>query len=118
MKCWRDLSKDCAEKDCPMWMTGFDLPENVDSDDLGLNDNMCALTINEKIGVFRQMLDMMESMESMDDATGIFDNEIFEVMEKVPKKSAKPKIPAAQGAKKKRPSTKNPQGKGKQLPIG
>ena len=115
MKCWRDLSKDCAENDCPMWMPGFDLLDNSDTDDLGLNDSMCALTINEKIGVFRQMLDLMESMN---DSPGIFDDEIFEVMEKVPKKSAGSKIPAAQGAKKPRPSTKNPQRKGKQLPIG
>jgi hypothetical protein len=116
MKCWRDLSKECAERDCPMWMARFDLPKYADAEELGLSENKCALVLNEKIGVFRQMVGLMDDMEAYSDD---FEDEIFDMMEAAGKKADKPKVPTAAGAKKPRLPAKNKgaEGKGKQLPL-
>ena len=113
MKCWRDLSKDCVENDCPMWMTGFNLSDIVEPEELGLNENKCALVYNEKIGVMKQMLDVVESMRCSSD---LFMEDFFGGMEPE-KKPAGPKPRKAQAAKKSRAPAKNPPVKGTQLPL-
>ena len=67
MKCWRDLSHECAGADCPMWMEGFDIPDIDDDDDLGLNDSRCALVLKEKIAIYRDMLEITDYFGNTDD---------------------------------------------------
>jgi hypothetical protein len=65
MLCWRDLTKKCVEEDCPMWMTNFELSDVVDPEEIGLNENKCALVFNEKLGVMKTMVGILNSMSSM-----------------------------------------------------
>lgn len=63
MKCWRDLSHDCAENDCPMWMEEFDLDELSGHQEMGIGDSRCAMVYREKIGVFMGLVEMMNSID-------------------------------------------------------
>lgn len=97
MLCWRDLTQKCAEEDCPMWMTRFDLSVVVEPEELGLNENKCALVFNEKLGVMKTMLDMVESMRCSSD---LLTEDLFSGIEPGTKKSAGPKLRTAPAAKK------------------
>jgi len=97
-----------------MWMTGFDLSDCMDMETIGLNENKCALVFNEKIGVMKQMLDVVESMNCSSD---LFAEDFFGGMETVPKKSDGPTFKAARVPKKPRTAKKSPKVKGKQLPL-
>jgi hypothetical protein len=71
MKCWRDLSHDCVENDCPMWMEGFsseDLARGTDS--FGLNESKCACVYKVKfefVQILAKLLTQMENDMDFDD---------------------------------------------------
>lgn len=60
MKCWRDLSQECAGSTCPMWMEGFEVPDIDEGSGIGLNQSKCALVIKEKIALYQGLIDMVE----------------------------------------------------------
>ena len=69
MKCWRDLSQECAESDCPMWMEEFDLDDLSGHQEMGIGDSRCAMVYREKIGVFMGLMEMMNTVDpGYDDA--------------------------------------------------
>jgi len=115
MLCWRDLTKNCAEEDCPMWMTRFELSDVVEPEEIGLNENKCALVFNEKLGVVRTMVEILNSMNSMpsfdpiDPGTG---------MEKRKLGAAVPKAQVGRHGTQGRKSKKSPSAKEKQMPLG
>ena len=112
MLCWRDLTKKCAEEDCPMWMTGFNPEDIADGDMIGLNGNLCALAVNEKLGVMRTMVDIIEFVDDLpfpfDDD---FDDEEPERIQKAPA----PKAGKARSGKPGRAQTKKPAGRPDQM---
>jgi len=86
MKCWRDLSHDCAKNDCPMWMEGFDLPTLGDGSGIGLNESKCAMVLKEKIALYQGLLDIMEFIE---DTEGLFDEDLSQMIDDAPRVSSR-----------------------------
>jgi hypothetical protein len=91
----------------PIWSYG----KSVAARDL--NDSRCAQVFNVKIGVFKQMLDLMESMSYSSD---FFNEDMLDLMGEAQKKSASPKMTAVlemkkpvSPAKKKQPGNAKPQ---------
>jgi len=116
MKCWRDLGKECAEKDCPMWMEDHDIDNFAANENLGLRGSSCAMVFREKMGVLQQMFDLMDTME---DLPALLDEEFLEMMTREKEKPARPKLPAGRPKKKPHsPARGKTTGTGKQLPIG
>gem|GEM_PF-3273502 len=116
MKCWRDLGKECAEKDCPMWMEGLDIDNFDANENLGLNGSRCALVFREKMEVLQQMFDLMDTIE---DLPSLLDEELLEMMTREKEKPARPKLPAGRPKKGPQSSSRGKTtGTGKQLPIG
>ncbi len=112
MLCWRDLTKKCAEEDCPMWMTGLDFSDFGDGDKIGLDRSRCALAVNEKLGVMRTMVDIIEFVDDLpfpfDDD---FDDEEPERIQKAPA----PKAGKTRSGKPGRAQTKKPAGRPDQM---
>jgi hypothetical protein len=114
MLCWRDLSKKCVEEDCPMWMNKFELVDVVDAESLGLNENKCAHVFNEKLGVMKKMVEIIESMDFL--PFSVPEN-LEEGREKRKHKAAVPKGPAARPGKPARKPRETPVVKEKQMPL-
>ncbi|MDD1704643.1 MAG: hypothetical protein LUP97_05380 [Methanoregula sp.] len=105
MLCWRDLTQKCAEEDCPMWMTRFDLSDVIEPEELGLNENKCAHVFNEKLGVMKTMIDMLESMRSTSD---LFPEDLRYGLEPGTKNPGGPANRTLKAAKKPRTPAKTP----------
>lgn len=78
MKCWRDLSLDCAGSECPMWMEGFEVPELDEGSGIGLNESKCALVMKEKIAVYQGLIDLVEIIEALKERS---DDELFRILD-------------------------------------
>jgi hypothetical protein len=67
MMCWRDLSHECAEENCPMWMGSLDI-EALDKDnEIGLNISKCAQVLREKVAFYGAMLELTDRSLDFDD---------------------------------------------------
>jgi hypothetical protein len=115
MLCWRDLTQKCAEEDCPMWMTRFDLSDVVEPEELGLNENKCALVFNEKLGVMKTMVEIIDSMDFL---PSLVPGNPGTGKEKRTRGAAVPKAPAARHGTQGRKSQKSPSVAEKQMPLG
>ncbi len=84
MKCWRDLSHDCVENDCPMWMEGF-APEDLarGTDSFGLNESKCACVYKEKFEFVQILAKLVTQMEDERDFDDDDDNIMDEVITKL-----------------------------------
>jgi len=81
MKCWRDLSHECAETNCPMWMDEDEIPDLVARSKRGMNRTKCILVYNEKINLFDSMLDIIGHVGDLDGSDDWFtDDEIRKVL--------------------------------------
>jgi len=115
MLCWRDLTKKCAEADCPMWMTGFELSDVVEPEDLGLNESKCAHVFNEKLGVMKTMVEIVDSMDFLPPFVPITPGT---GKEKRTRGTAVPNALVGRHGTPGRKSNKSPSAKEKQMPLG
>lgn len=77
MKCWRDLSHECAETDCPMWMDDDEIPDMLAKSKKGMNNTKCILVYNEKINLFDSMLDIIGQIGEPDDSLGWLTDDVI-----------------------------------------
>jgi len=78
MKCWRDLSQECAGSNCPMWMDGFDVPDLDEGSGIGLNESKCAMVLKEKIALYEGLMDIVEIIRDMEDRN---DEDFFRMLD-------------------------------------
>jgi hypothetical protein len=98
MKCWRNLSHECAGDNCPMWMEGFDLSTLGDDNGIGINESKCAMVLKEKTAIYRGLLDIMDFFEGAYEPS---DEDIAQMIDCFPRESSE------QGSRKKKDPRKN-----------
>lgn len=97
-----------------MWMIRFDLSDVVEPEELGLNENKCALVFNEKLGVMKTMLGIIDFMDFQ---PSLVPGNPGTGKEKRTRGAADLKDPAAQRGTQGRKSQKSPSVTEKQMPL-